>query len=95
MKLLVTLDCSTDVYVWDATRTSRRCLCEVRRRFSQDVALHLHTRKLRAQPADLHLLGAHQLAVGAGELARALGLDPVEQRLIDHAQGARAAAATL
>jgi hypothetical protein len=38
---------------------------EVRRRFSQDVALHLHARQLRPQPADLHLLRAHDLAVSA------------------------------
>lgn len=41
-----------------------RCLGEVRRRFFQDVALHLHPRQLGTQ-RDLHLLGAHRLAVGA------------------------------
>ena len=64
-----------------STRGLRRC------RFSQDVALHLHARQLGPQPADLHLLGAHGgLAVSALELAQPVRLDPVEQRLIDHAQ---------
>lgn len=37
-------------------------------------------------PAALHLLGAHGLTVSAHELALPVGVDPVEQRLIDHAQ---------
>lgn len=40
----------------------------------------------RRPPGNLHLLGAHGLAVNAGELALAVGLDPVEQGLVDHAQ---------
>lgn len=39
-----------------STRGLRRC------RFSQDVALHRHARQFGAEPADLHLLGAHRLA---------------------------------
>jgi hypothetical protein len=67
-----------------STRGWRRC------RFSQDVALHLHARQLGSQPADLHLLGAHGgLAVCALELALLVGLDPIEQRLVDHAQCSR------
>src|SRR5437899_6171599 len=48
-------------------------LREVRRRFSQNVALHLHARQLGAQSRDLHLLRTHWPAVGTAELARALG----------------------
>jgi hypothetical protein len=57
--------------------------------FSQDVALHLYSRQFGPQAADLHLLGAHDLAVGAAELAGTVRLDPVEQRLVHHAQRAR------
>ena len=61
-------------------------LHRVSRRFSQNVTLHLHARQLSAQPADFHLLGAHRLAFSACELALPMGLEPVEQRLVDHAQ---------
>src|SRR5664279_685528 len=62
-------------------------LSRVRRRFSQDVALHLDARQLGSQTADLHLLGAYRLAaVAALEPAFPLCLDPVEQQLLNHAQ---------
>jgi hypothetical protein len=58
----------------------------VSRRFSQDVALHLHPRQLGPQPTDFHLLGTHfHFAVSALELALKLCLYPVEQGLVDHA----------
>ena len=49
---------------------------------SQDVALHPHASQFGSQPADLHLLGTHDLAAGAFEFAQAISLDPVEQRLL-------------
>ena len=63
--------------------------CKVRRRFSQNVTLHLHACQLSAQPTDFHLLGARGLAVRTCELTLAMGLDPVEQRLVDRVQHAR------
>ncbi len=42
----------------------------------------------RALVADLHLLGAHSVAVSAGDFAGQVRLDPVEQRLVYHAQRA-------
>ena len=62
-------------------------LHRVSRRFSQYVALHLHACQLSAQPADFHLLGAHRrFTVRALELALALRLHPVEQRLLHDPQ---------
>ena len=59
-------------------------LHRVSRRFSQNVALHLHARQLSAQPTDFHLLGTHGLAVGSFEFALLMRVDPVEQRLVNH-----------
>src|SRR3990167_2393845 len=67
-------------------RTSAGCFCEVRRRFSQDIALHLDPCQLGTQTAYFHLLGTDRLAVGPRELALPMGFDPVEQGLIGHAQ---------
>ena len=62
----------------------------VSRRFSQDIALHLHACQLGPQPADLHLFGAHRrFTVGSCELALSMGLDSVEQHLVNPPQRAR------
>ena len=61
-------------------------LCKVRRPFSRNIALHFLPCQLSARPVDLHPRGAHGLAVNAQKPALALGLDPVEQRLINHPQ---------
>ena len=58
-----------------------------RRRFSQYVARHLHAHQLGAESADFDPLGAcRRFVARACELALAMGLDPVEQRLLDHAE---------
>ena len=65
-------------------------LHRVSRRFSQNVALHLHARQLGPKSADFHLLSVDgRFAVRSRELALPMSLDPVEQRLIDHTQRAR------
>ena len=62
-------------------------LHRVSRRFSQNARLHLHARQFGPEPADFHLLGAHRrFAVSSCELALALRLDPVEERLVNHTQ---------
>src|ERR1039457_285612 len=68
-------------------RTSLLALCEERRGFSQDVALHRHSCQLCTQTSDLHLFGAH-MRITAGTLQRSssMRLDPVEQCLLNHTQ---------
>ena len=58
----------------------------LRHRFPQKIALHLYPRQRSAHSADLYLLGAHDLRVNFFELALALCVDPVEQRLIHRTQ---------
>src|ERR1019366_4206487 len=68
---------------------SFRAFREVRRRFSQDVALHLDARQLRSQTADFHLLDADRLAAGRPlQPSFPLRLDPVVPRLPNHSQTA-------
>jgi hypothetical protein len=43
----------------------------------------LHPGQLDTQSGNLHLLGAHRLAVGALELVLPVRLGPVEQRLLN------------
>jgi hypothetical protein len=51
-----------------------------RRGFSQDVALHRHSRQFRPQTSDLHLLGCQlTLAGDAAQLACPMRLDPVRK----------------
>src|ERR1039458_5344915 len=70
-------------------RTSFLALRKVRRGFSQDVALHRHTRQLCTKTAVLHLLGSHlRLAAGALQGASSMFPDPVAQGLLKHAQTA-------
>ena len=57
----------------------------LRLHFSQGVLSSRAPARL-ALAADLHLLGAHSVAVSAGEFAGPVRLELVEQRLVDHAQ---------
>lgn len=59
---------------------------EVHRRYPKNVTLHLDPRQLGAKSGDFHLLGAHRLAVSAGKLPSPVGLDPVEQDLLNQPQ---------
>ncbi len=64
-----------------------RSFFEVRRRFSQTIARHLHARQFGSKPTDLHLLGVDfVLAVSPLEFAFALRLDPVVKCLVDDSQ---------
>src|ERR1039458_9057011 len=70
-------------------RTSFLALREERRRFSQDVTLHRHTRQLRTKTAVLHLLGTHnRLAARALPRSRWILPNPVAQGLLDHSKTA-------
>ena len=69
--------------------TSNRTLCEVHRRYSQNVALHLHTRQFGSQSTDFHQLGADLcLAISPFKLPLPLRLDLIKQRLVDNSQRA-------
>src|ERR1035438_6022267 len=70
-------------------RTSFLALREERRCFSQNIALHRHTRQFRTQTAVLHLLSAHKrLAAGALQGSSAMLPGPVARGLLDHSQTA-------
>jgi hypothetical protein len=80
----------------ESRRTSLLPLGKVRHSFSQDAALHRDPRQLGSQTADLHLLGGHlRRAVAIFQRAFPMSLDPVEQRLLNHAQPARCSRDTL
>ena len=56
----------------------------------EDVALHPDPRQVRPQLANLDLLGGQLRSAPVGrQLACLVSLDPVRQRLLDHAQGSR------